>query len=394
MENKEINYCPKCGNKLTGNEKFCSVCGSPVLDFFSNEKEQIISESQNKIYVKKKKSIVKRILVGGGILFIALIVFGIFLPEDESNVGSENVVETEKEAEVEKKVETTKSESVSNNNFKSDVDVVETLKNRGASTTPSFTISDAQGNFINSHINLFPAEFSDFEEVSNYIDYTLDYAHMAKNPKSYIGKFAFVDGLKVIQVAEQEYNYGSSQYNYVTVMTLKDDSEHIYVVYYIGKSIELVQGDYARIIAMPIEYSSYKNLENNSVLSLVMVASVAENSDQKEITNGYFSDEPDYSGIAENTNTQDDYYILCKKCNCSKGNDMTLTKSDLKKRKSSYAQYKRSEVLKPIIDRKKKEIREKYLPQLDDKEILEALDDPRFQEGKADLRREARRKLI
>lgn len=28
---------------------------------------------------------------------------------------------------------------------------------------------------------------------------------------------------------------------------------------------------------------------------------------------------------------------LCKKCNCSKGNDMTLTKSDLKKRKSSYA---------------------------------------------------------
>ena len=236
--------------------------------------------------------------------------FGIFLPEDESNVGSENVVETEKEAEVEKKVETTKSESVSNNNFKSDVDVVETLKNRGASTTPSFTISDAQGNFINSHINLFPAEFSDFEEVSNYIDYTLDYAHMAKNPKSYIGKFAFVDGLKVIQVAEQEYNYGSSQYNYVTVMTLKDDSEHIYVVYYIGKSIELVQGDYARIIAMPIEYSSYKNLENNSVLSLVMVASVAENSDQKEITNGYFSDEPDYSGIAENTNTQDDYYIF------------------------------------------------------------------------------------
>ena len=137
MENKEINYCPKCGNKLTGNEKFCSVCGSPVLDFFSNEKEQIISESQNKIYVKKKKSIVKRILVGGGILFIALIVFGIFLPEDESNVGSETVVETEKEAEVEKKVETTKSESVSNNNFKSDVDVVETLKNRGASTTPS-----------------------------------------------------------------------------------------------------------------------------------------------------------------------------------------------------------------------------------------------------------------
>ena len=85
---------------------------------------------------------------------------------------------------------------------------------------------------------------------------------------------------------------------------------------------------------------------------------------------------------------------LCKKCNCSKGNDMTLTKSDLKKRKSSYAQYKRSEVLKPIIDRKKKEIREKYLPQLDDKEILEALDDPRFQEGKADLRREARRRKL
>lgn len=40
---------------------------------------------------------------------------------------------------------------------------------------------------------------------------------------------------------------------------------------------------------------------------------------------------------------------LCKKCNCSKGNDMTLTKSDLKKRKSSYAQYKRFFPHQPMV---------------------------------------------
>lgn len=286
MEDKKINYCPKCGNKLTGNEKFCSVCGNPVLENFSDEKSNLISESGNKIQDKKKPSIIKRILIGVGIVFIALIVIGIFLPEDENGIDSENVVETEAGAEG----ETTKSESILNDNLKSDLDVSETLKNLGESGEPSFTVSDAQADFINSHINLFPADSSDFEEVSNYIDDTLDYAHMVKNPENYIGKFAFVDGLRVIQVAEEKFDYGSSQYNYVTGMLLEDDSENIYVVYYVGKSIELVQGDYARIIAMPIAYSSYKNLEDNSVLSLIMVASVAENQETSEITGGYFSD--------------------------------------------------------------------------------------------------------
>lgn len=93
-------------------------------------------------------------------------------------------------------------------------------------------------------------------------------------------------------------------------------------------------------------------------------------------------------------NNAQNLQCLCRKCNRSKGNDMSQTKEDLKQRKNSYGQYKREQVLKPKLQEKRKEIRDKYIANLSDQDIMEALHDKDLEAGWSDLRREARKRRI
>ena len=81
-------------------------------------------------------------------------------------------------------------------------------------------------------------------------------------------------------------------------------------------------------------------------------------------------------------------------CNRSKGNNMTQTKEDLKQRRKSYGQYKREQILKPKLQEKRKEIRKKYIANLSDQDILEALHSKKLEDGWTDLKREARKRGI
>ncbi|MBQ7796329.1 MAG: HNH endonuclease [Lachnospiraceae bacterium] len=73
-------------------------------------------------------------------------------------------------------------------------------------------------------------------------------------------------------------------------------------------------------------------------------------------------------------NNPENLQFLCVHCNRSKGNKMDQVKSDLKTRSSSYKQYQRSEVLKPMIAEKRKDIRE-LKKQFSDQDIVRMLND-------------------
>ena len=93
-------------------------------------------------------------------------------------------------------------------------------------------------------------------------------------------------------------------------------------------------------------------------------------------------------------NNAENLQCLCRACNRSKGNNMSQTKEDLKQRRNSYGQYKREQVLKPKLQEKRKEIREKYIANLSDQDILEALHNKELEAGWTDLKREARKRGI
>ena len=186
----------------------------------------------------------------------------------------------------------TKNETVETtaNAAKSSINIVENLKAYGSSRSDlKFELADSQSEFIKDHIQFFPATYEDLEELSTYIDWTLDYPHMIKNPVAQVGKMAFLDGLTVAQIVEEQAE-GGDKYDYATQITLCDYNQNVYRVLYVGRSTPLIEGDTARIIGMPIANSSYANTEGTTILTLVMLASVVEDSYKSEITGNYFSD--------------------------------------------------------------------------------------------------------
>lgn len=68
------------------------------------------------------------------------------------------------------------------------------------------------------------------------------------------------------------------------------------------------------------------------------------------------------------TNTPENLQCLCIHCNRSKKDNTERTKEDLKKRKKSFGQYKREEILKPKLQEKRIEIN-KLKRQLSDSDV-------------------------
>ena len=64
-------YCKKCGNLLKDGDKFCTNCGSAI------EVKSSVEQNQNVNNVSKKKNVknVIWVVVGAGLLFLAIFIF-------------------------------------------------------------------------------------------------------------------------------------------------------------------------------------------------------------------------------------------------------------------------------------------------------------------------------
>lgn len=208
---------------------------------------------------------------------------------NETSVASsdETVAATldESETEAETEVETQESKETS--------EIVKWMEYFGESLEPPFSMTDEQKLFIEEHQDIFPTSPDHLESLLSLVDYSLDYAHLIKNPQGYTGKMAYVVGT-VVQVSEEK--LPDSDLGFVNRINMVDDYGNCYLVYYIGDSTSLVQNDLIQVMAMPIEYSSYKNLKDENVLTLVMLAATAEECD---ISGDAGTDEPDYGWEAE-----------------------------------------------------------------------------------------------
>lgn len=96
------------------------------------------------------------------------------------------------------------------------------------------------------------------------------------------------------------------------------------------------------------------------------------------------------------TNQPENLQCLCIHCNRSKRDKTDRSKADLKNRKKTYGEYKRSEVLKTMTVDTRKRIRTLY-SQLGDEDILEMLNSPKVRKDPAvfaEIKKEAKRRGI
>ena len=62
---------------------------------------------------------------------------------------------------------------------------------------PKFELSNNQNRVYSIAFGPLPASYENLDELSQYIDTTLDYSHMIKIPKDVSGRFAFMEQLTV-----------------------------------------------------------------------------------------------------------------------------------------------------------------------------------------------------
>lgn len=95
-------------------------------------------------------------------------------------------------------------------------------------------------------------------------------------------------------------------------------------------------------------------------------------------------------------NNPENLQCLCVHCNRSKRDSTGQTSEDLKKRRQSFGQYKREEVLKPKLQEKQQEVN-KLKRQLSDTDIKELMDKAKKSKDLEiyhELQKEARRRKI
>ena len=344
MKKHNYKYCPSCGNPLLGEETFCGKCGKTLCD-----SENTPTNFQKQVNTplpptgKPKSSKLKTVLIIAGIVIIILLLLAALGNSDTSESTASNTAESTVATN-----ETTDGENTSNTEFAEeteavrsalDIDLVDVLQNIGETSSVSFSLSEEQSRYITEHPEFFPVTEEALPELP--IDYSLSYSYMIKNPKKYVGQFALLDGLNVIQIWEE--SFSDSEYGNFTVLNLKDDIGNLYYVYFAGPSVNAVENSHVRVVAMPIEYTSFENTVGNTQLTLAMVAALVEGYNTQDMSGQFFTDEPDYY---EETyySMEMDNYILPYSDSIYYNTDelMTLSKEDLRlARNEIYARHGR-----------------------------------------------------
>ncbi len=131
-----------------------------------------------------------------------------------------------------------------------------------------FEVSDKAQTFLDAHESFFPTD--DRRQVSTYIDTSLEYRQIEKNPAQYGDQLWELPELGVLSVSETEVTGG-----FFTEIQAYDADDHIYYILYSG-SIAIYADDVISAIVLPLGITNYENIGGGTTIALVTVGSYIE----------------------------------------------------------------------------------------------------------------------
>lgn len=214
--------CPKCGMQGKPNDRFCGKCGILLVEKEVEDTNQSTENMNSRANAKAS--------------------------EDNS---SKTITKTTSKGNSSKTI--TKG------------DIYEAI-----AEAMEFDISDDAIAFINDNPQFFPCNISNMVAASAYVDFNLDYAHVAKNPFKYSDRFMCEPG-EVIDCQEIEENG-----NALTYLQIEDDFGYNYCVYYLGELPDVFEGSHVTAEFLPFDVITFENMGGYYTEAIVGAACYVE----------------------------------------------------------------------------------------------------------------------
>lgn len=135
--------------------------------------------------------------------------------------------------------------------------------------TPSFSISTENVNFMQEHLNLFPAATdADLTEAQNYVKADLTYPMMTKTLDGLEGALYSYTPAHAIQVFQEDI-YGHT----ITYILCGDEDGNYYSIFYDGVLQDVYDGVYISFTGLPVSPSGFENVGGGTTNVIVIIAS-------------------------------------------------------------------------------------------------------------------------
>lgn len=136
-------------------------------------------------------------------------------------------------------------------------------------TSPSFSISTENMNFMQEHLNLFPAVTdSDITEAQTYVKTDLTYPMMTKTLDGLEGVLFYCNPAQALQVFQEDI-YGHT----ITYIFCGDENNNYYSIFYDGVLPDVYDGVYISFTGLPVSPSGFENVGGGTTNVIVMIAS-------------------------------------------------------------------------------------------------------------------------
>ena len=126
-----------------------------------------------------------------------------------------------------------------------------------------FTITDTARQMLAEHPEYF--KNATVDDVSDIVDYSLEYKHLAKNIDSHGDKIAYVSEASVLSIYETKLD-GE---NYLTEMQVMDYNGNSFYLFALDRYENIFENDILNVHFLPIADTSFENVSGGTTLAIV-----------------------------------------------------------------------------------------------------------------------------